>query len=95
MTRSNRDPELWVNFCKNRDSPATPGNSNILIFCSNDLYSDLFPQVLSRLFEDLDFIRKGGLFENRHFSIPAITEKKCKMMHFEIIRIDKRLDIYR
>ena len=24
----------------------------------------------------------------------AISEKKCKMMHFEITRIDKRVDIY-
>ena len=46
------------------------------------------------MFEVLDFSRKRGQFENGHFSIAAISEKKCKMMHFEITRIDKRVDIY-
>ena len=44
--------------------------------CSNDLYSELFSKVLLKLFEVLDFSRNRGQFENRHFSIAAISEKK-------------------
>ena len=28
------------------------------------------------------------------FLLPPLVKKKCKMMHFEITRIDKRVDIY-
>ena len=58
------------------------------------IHSELFSKVLLKLFEVLDFSRNRGQFENRQFSIAAITEKKFKMMHFEITRIDKRVDIY-
>ena len=58
-----------------------------MILCSNDLYSELFSKVLFKLFKVLDCSRNEGQFENSHFLIPAITEKKGKMMHFEIIRI--------
>ena len=44
--------------------------------CSSDLYSELFSKVLFKLFEVLDFSRNRGQFENRHFSIAAISEKK-------------------
>ena len=56
-------------------------------------YRELFSKVLLKLFEVLDFSRNRGRFENRQFSIAAITEKKFKTMHFEITRIDKRVDI--
>ena len=29
------------------------------------------------------------------FSIPSLLKKTCNMMHFEIIRMDKSVDIYR
>ena len=69
---------LRANFCKNRDRPATPVNSNFSIFSSNDFYSELFSKLLFKLFEVLDFRRNRGQFENRHFSITTITEKSVK-----------------
>ena len=47
---------LRVNFCKNRERPATREDSNFLIFCSNDLYSKLFWKVLFKLFEVLEVL---------------------------------------
>ena len=50
--------------------------------------------VLLKLFNVLGFIRNQKQFKNRHFSIAdIITEKKCKLMHFEIIPMDKSVDI--
>ena len=51
------------------------------------VYCELFTKVLSKLFEFLHFSRNRGQFENCHFSIPSITEKKCEMMHFEIMLV--------
>jgi len=51
--------------------------------------------VLFKLFKVLDFSRNQEQFKNCHFSIAdIITEKRCTMMHFEIIPMDKRIDIY-
>ena len=47
----------------------------MLIFCSNDLYSELFSKVL---FKRSWFSGNREEFENRHFSIAVITEEKCK-----------------
>ena len=58
-----------------------------LDICSNDLYGELFTKALSKLIEVIDFSWNWGQFENRQFSIPTITEKKCKIMHFEIILV--------
>ena len=47
--------------------------------------------VLFKLFKVLDFSRNQEQFKNRHFSIAAM--KKSVKMHFEIIPMDKRVDI--
>ena len=56
MTKKHPRPSISrVNFCKTRDRSATHENSNFLIFCSNDLYVELFTKALSKLFEVIDF----------------------------------------
>ena len=75
---NDKEASATLNFCKNRHRPATRENWNFLIFCSKDLYCELFTKVLFKCFEDLDFSRNRGQFENCHFSIAAISEKGPK-----------------
>ena len=79
MTRKHLRPSLSrVNFCKNRDRSATRENSNFLIFCSNDLYGELFTEALSKLFEVIDLVETEDTLKIVSSQFPPLLKKSVK-----------------